>query len=236
MPQPVFGTAQQYITSFNAIEAELRVLYQRQDSYISFSQLVHRLRHEHPVIRRYADDLIEFAELRNAIVHNLRDDQILATPLESTVKEIKAIETALTNPLTVYPEFARTVFTVPVQAKLAEALALMREKNISQVPVTNGTDVVVEVLNGNSIARWLSRQSQVVPAEVSVEQILPDIEIRNNYKFIPRIMTVYEAAETYERSYRDGWYADALLITNSGRNGQSLLGIIVLEDIAPYIV
>lgn len=235
MAEANIKAAEDFIGSFNSIEMELKRLYQRDERWISFSQLVVSLQRNHSVVRRYANDLLEFAELRNAIVHSRRDNSLIAYPMEATVLEIKNIAGAILRPPKVIPMFGRSVFTVNTQARLSEALSLMAKENISQIPVMTTNNVIVEVLNGNSIARWLSKQTTVSPADIIVESIIPEIEVKNNYKFINKFTSVFEAAEVYEKSLNKGWYADAIFINETGRNGQTLLGIIVLEDIAPYI-
>lgn len=235
MAEQHLKAAEDFIGAFNSIESELKRLSEKSEKWITFSQLVHGLRNHNTLVRRYADDLLEFSELRNAIVHSRRDNSVIAYPMEATVVEIQKIAEAILRPPKVIPTFGRSVHTVTSQAKLSEALTLMTKENISQIPVMNANNLIVEVLNGNSIARWLSKQSTVSPSSILVESILPEIEIKNNFKFINKYTSVYEAAEVYEQSYALGWYADAILINEGGRNGQALLGIIVLEDIASYI-
>jgi len=227
--------AEDFVTAFNSIESELKRMYKRDERWITFSQLVVSMQQNHTVVRRYANDLLEFAELRNAIVHSRRDNSLIAYPMDTTVTEIQRIAEAILRPPRVIPVFGRPVYTVTPYAKLSEVLELMAKENISQIPVMTTNNVIIEVLNGNSIARWLSKQDTVRPADIVVENIIPDIEIKNNYKFVSKFTSVYEAAEVYEETLNKGWYADAIFINENGRNGQALLGIIVLEDIAPYI-
>ncbi len=235
MAEQNLKAAEDFISAFNTIEAELKRMYERDERWVTFSQLVISLQQKHSVVRRYANDLLEFAELRNAIVHSRRENSLIAYPLESTVHEIKKIVEAILRPPRVIPAFSRSVFTVSPKAYLSDALTLMAKENISQIPVMATNNVIIEVLNGNSIARWLSKQKTVSPADIMVENIIPEIEIKNNYKFINKFISIYEAAEIYEETLNKGWYADAIFINENGRNGHALLGIIVLEDIAPYL-
>lgn len=233
MSEPM-KTAEEFLSAFNAIEHQLKKMNEKEDRWATFGQRISALKNRNPVIRRYSDDLLEFAELRNAIVHSRRKDTVIAYPTTSTVIEINRIAQDLLNPQKVIPLFGREVLAASEDQKLSDVLRLMTNANISQVPVIRG-NTVIEVLNGNSIARWLGRQEIISPGDVSVADILPDIEVKNNYRFLARTASVFDAAELYQQTLNQGWYADAIFITDNGRNGQKLLGIVVLEDIAPYL-
>lgn len=225
----------EFLAAYNSIHETLMKLAGTQEDFVSFFKLIELLEVKNPMIQRHGRQLRQFNNLRNTIVHTQRgQNTFIAYPLRDTVDEIRRIENLLQNPPKV-EVFYKRVITVQKEDTLSKALQLMREHNISQIPVTAGAWVVAEVLNGNSIARWLSGKKIVNTDEVPVSNLLPEIEIKDNYRFIHSGATVYEAAEMFEDSYRDGWYADAILITDNGRNGQQLKGIIVLEDIAPWI-
>ena len=186
------------------------------------------------IIRRFRDDLLEFAELRNAIVHSKRKDEIIAYPTETAVKEILKIKNELVNPPILKSLFGKQVKTVNIYDTLSSTLALMRELDISQIPVLDGK-AVVEVINGNTISRWLSHHEIISTHETKIQDIFPFIEKKKNFRFLSEKTDVYTCAETYSDSLCKGWYFDAILITNSGRNGEGLTGIVVLEDIAKYL-
>src|SRR5699024_11877381 len=80
-------------------------------------------------LKRYRDDLLEFAELRNAIVHNRIDtDYAIAEPHLSVVESIEAIEQEITEPKKVYPLFSRKVIIFQESDSLRELLTVIRDK------------------------------------------------------------------------------------------------------------
>lgn len=227
--------AEKFLFAFNEIERVVRQLYGSDYNRESFASVLNSLRNKHRVINSFIDDLRNFSELRNAIVHSRRPDYAIAYPAEEVVRKIQVIAEELVRPPKVITLFQKKVFTVEITSVLSEVLNMIRDNNISQVPVVDGLNVV-EMLNGNSIARWLSIQDIIEPGDTPIKDVLDSIERKKNFNFIGRNTNVYEAAGIYEDSLKEGWYMDALLITNEGKNGQGLEGIAVLEDedIAQY--
>ena len=86
-----------FINSYNKIDAQLRQLYNFKPSQ-SFSDMVRRSAEENAVIRKYENDLMDFARLRNAIVHQSTDGRIIAVPCDEVVEEMQLIEKLLCTP------------------------------------------------------------------------------------------------------------------------------------------
>lgn len=75
----IYKNSEKFLTSFNRIEKLLKsLLFKRKEA--GFSKAVKILRNSNAIVKRYSDDLLEFAELRNAIVHNKVDMAYLTTP------------------------------------------------------------------------------------------------------------------------------------------------------------
>ena len=81
------------------------------------------------VVKRYENDLREFADLRNAIVHNSTNPAFtIAEPHDSTVEKIKMIEEEIIHPRKVFPTFQKEVVIFqagPSHASLTKEAALM---------------------------------------------------------------------------------------------------------------
>jgi len=73
-------------------------------------------------VRRFREDLREFADLRNAIVHDRMHDEVIAEPNSWAVERIGMIANLLTAPPAVIPLFEKRVFTVDEEQSLGEAV------------------------------------------------------------------------------------------------------------------
>lgn len=70
--------------------------------------MVKILRNSNSLVKRYSEDLLEFAELRNAIVHNKVElTHAIAEPHDSIVDKIETIQEELAHPKKLFPYSTR---------------------------------------------------------------------------------------------------------------------------------
>ncbi|MEN2466103.1 CBS domain-containing protein [Ornithinibacillus sp. FSL M8-0202] len=217
-----------FITSFNRID---KALDSELDSHkgIGFSKAVRMLTKYNAVIRRYKDDLLEFAELRNAIVHNRVDAvQVIAEPHDSIVEQIERIEAEITKPKLVIPQFKKEVHTFDKEDSLSSLLQAVKEKGYSKFPIYDGANFI-GLVTENGITKWLAENNETPITEVAIEQIMP-YQKDNNHEFIAKHATIYEAIELFKDNMEKGNRVDALLITENGERSEKLIGIITAWD------
>jgi CBS domain-containing protein len=226
-------SADRFLSAFNDIEKHLKKSLSS-NRHDSFSNMLYQMQ-DNAFVKRYKNDLWEFAELRNAIVHSRNNDEVIAYPTEKTVKTIEDIRDRFLKPDIIKKLFGKHVITISLNEKLSVALEIFQRYDISQIPLINEKEVV-EVINGNTVVRWLAKQDIVSPEETLVKELIPFIERKNNFAFLPENTDIYTCSEKYSSSLNKGWYYDAIFMTFNGKNGEGLTGIIVLDDIAPFIV
>ena len=79
--------AAEFIDSYNKIDAQLREMYGFKPAQ-SFTDVVRRSAEKNTVVRRYENELADYARLRNAIVHQSTDGRIIAVPCDDVVENI----------------------------------------------------------------------------------------------------------------------------------------------------
>ncbi len=221
-----------FIDAFNKIEEYLR-RYTKRGKSESFYALVATASESHATVRRFSTDLKEFADLRNAIVHERTDGHVIAEPNDAAVEAIEHIASLLLNPPKVIPLFQSEVETVSVDDPITEAVRTMFEKSFSQVPVYDGISFV-GLLTSNSIARWLgARATEDIfsLSETPVSDVLEYTEDTENFYFLRRDATVFEVLEAFHTFERQGKRLEAILITQNGKRSESLMGIITIWDL-----
>ncbi|RDW18106.1 hypothetical protein CWR48_10960 [Oceanobacillus arenosus] len=228
----MYKNSEKFLTTFTRIERMLKTLL-RDRREVGFSKAVKILSNSNPIVKRYSNTLLEFAELRNAIVHNKIDmTYAIAEPHDSVVNEIEIIEKELMQPRKVIPLFSRKVYVFQQSQPLASLLKLINEKDISKFPIYDGGEFK-GIVSQKGITSWLAKNA--------VEQIshLSEIEIRDvlsyekgdNFKLISSNTSVYEAEEIFKDQVGKGNRLEALLITKHGHPSEKLLGIITNWDI-----
>ncbi|HHY12334.1 MAG TPA: CBS domain-containing protein [Firmicutes bacterium] len=195
---------------------------------IGFKRLV---RDDDTLSKVMKDDLEEFADLRNAIVHRSRRHPI-AEPNEWVIKRIKEIAIFLADPPRI--TYSRPI-TLEPSIPIREAMDLMRTKGFSQVPVCqNG--VFVGLLTTDTIARWLAdsiANEESISFSVQVSRILPFAEDTDtgSHDFLHRNAAQVEVIRLFSKWIREGRRLSAVLITENGRPSERLLGIVTVWDL-----
>jgi len=176
--------------------------------------------------------------LRNAIVHNASNDyQVIAEPNSFVVKQFVDIKNQIINPIRM-DTFFKKVFTSKLTDSISVSLQLIQKHLISQIPILDDKNRVVEVLNAGTIANWLAAKKNTSIDNVLVSDVLEYKEFKQNYEIIPATTTIFHAAEIFKNSHKKvpiGRYYNALLISQNGKPNEEIKGIIVLSDIAEYM-
>lgn len=225
-----------FIAAYNRIDRYLRKRTGMTDrGKKSLSAMVDQASDNHRAIRQYADDLKELAEVRNAIVHDRRDTPMLAEPTDWAVERIEEIQRVLSSPPTIYPKYCSIeVHVLNPSQSLADAVVLMSQNDFSQIPVyDNGK--FLGLLTTDSITMWLGRCAAddiFSLDETAVRDVLTAPDHENNVEFRARSATVFDALDCFESWLRCGKQLAGLLITDSGRPAEKLLGLMTVWDLA----
>lgn len=230
--------SEDFLDYYNKIDAFLKK-ENDYNLYVTFAQKIKNSSNK--VVHRFKDELLSYGELRNAIVHNPRiGNEAIAEPHDETVSKLKKLYKEITNPKKVIPEFQFEVFGAKENDFINEILIQMKKNSFSQFPVFDTDGNVTELINTNTISRWLSLEIEangtIIIENVKVKNLIPEIEFKENYKFISRDTSVYEAYDYFINQINTRQRnLDVLFITNSGKSTEKLLGLITIEDIATKV-
>jgi predicted transcriptional regulator len=221
---------EKFEADYNAIDQYLRRELRR-DSQASFTSLVKEYYRNQPSCRD-VNLLRAVAEIRNVIVHSkIEPYRYLAVPTPAIVQDLSSCRERLINPDRVIPKFQREVTILSPQDSLARVFRLISEKEYSQFPVCDD-HLFQGLLTENGITRWIAQHvareiSLIELDDIRVEQVLQAEESRRNWQFVSCSRRVDEVA---------GMFAvkpllEAILITATGKEAESLLGIVTRWDI-----
>jgi predicted transcriptional regulator len=188
---------------------------------------------QNATVRKYEDNLREFADLRNAIVHHRTSSEyVIAEPHFEVVELIEHIEQLLSQPVTVGTMFARKVHTFDAEDSLAKVLRIVKERNFMQLPIYREKEFK-GLITAAGIARWLTQtvEDNIISREMTtMDDILKHERAVENHRFIASNTSVYEAEEIFRQSV-EGGRLEALLITRNGKKEEKLTGIITPVDL-----
>ena len=223
-------SVQHFLAAYNALDGELRRRCQL-GREIVFSRVLNdfAVKHKGWVDVEY---LRTVNDLRNLLVHEpKRAYDYVAIPTTRMVTKLKEVCDRLLNPERVIPKFGRKVETVAPTNSLAQVLRQIAQRDFSQFPIYKDQKFS-GLLTENGITRWLahhvtSELSIIELEEVLVSRVIPEEEKRRNWQFVSRAETV----EAVRELFAEKELLEAVLITNSGKSHESLLGIATRWDI-----
>lgn len=224
-----------YLDAFVGIENHLKEKYGRPGTREDFSTLlVQGTNKGNAVLRQFRNELHDFADLRNVLVHRrYRNGGYLAVPNEAASTRLIRIGELLRNPPRVFPLFRREVETASPGQPVGEVLERMYDLEISQVPVYEG-DGCVGLLTTNAVARWLAanvKDEIVSLRETSVANVLEHREVGEFYTFVGCDETLFGLLDIFRERSDQGRRVAAVIITHSGRPQEKPLGIVTVDDL-----
>jgi len=224
--------ADRYLAAFSAIERKLRVIADA-DRGASFYALVDRAGQRNRAVLQFAIDLKEYADLRNAIVHERGDGRPIADPREESVIAIEEIQKILEDPPRLLKVLKVSVQICGGDDPIGQAARQMYDGDFSQLPVYDGHSFVA-LLTAETVARWLaaSLESGIgLVEEAPVRTVLGYAEDQDNHQLVPRDATVFDALRLFDVYSGRGKSLDAILVTHAGKRDEKPLGIVTIYDI-----
>lgn len=220
--------AETFIDAYNDIDHWLR---KNRNAHrgVGFRNLVYNSNNY--IIKFYEEYLDKFAELRNVIVH---ENEIIAEPTDESVKLISSIRNKLINPTEVLPLFKKDVITLNIEDSVFEATTIMREKEITQIPVIeNGR--YKDLLSNNTVARWLGSfrdNRDFGERKTGIDYVLKYKERKAVCKFVAADTKLTDVIIIFDEINHKNEKLEAILITKSGNREGELLGIITGWDLS----
>ncbi len=221
-----------FINSYNKIDAQLRDLYGFKPSQ-SFTDVVRRSAEKNSVVRKYENDLTDYARLRNAIVHQSTDGQIIAVPCDEVVEKLQMIERLICTPPTIGETLSeKKIVSIEGSLSLRQAILLISRTGYSNLPVYEGKRMIGIVNNrrlikalGEAIQRgvlvdeWLS----VTP----VSDILSETDLFVYYKYLGKKDTLQDILNAFEENKK----LLAVAVSEHGTAGERIVNFVTPADL-----
>lgn len=229
------SNADQFLTAFNQIERYLRSEFDVTE-HLGFKRLVDRLSHENALVALYKQDLIEFVELRNAIVHKSTGLPI-AEPSDEALVAITELEKKLTNPPMALDIASKPVYTATVQDTIAEVVRTMHTEHYIYVPIYNDRQFV-GIFSENSLIKWLAATATETGFVIK-EQLLSELQDffdgqedkHNAYLFVAKNVDAFTVREYFTSYLSERKRLNAVFVTSHGSPQEEILGIVTAWDI-----
>lgn len=227
---PEKSNAKRFIEAYNRLDQGMRDIYGIKRS-MTFSDMIRQTASVSTVIKKYKDELIDFARLRNAIVHNNTDDEIIAEPNEEIVLKLELIARLVTTPPRVVDSIAaRSVFSVQASAKLSAVLAELYKTGYSVVPVYDKKQLI-GVINRKMIVDCIGKcilERQDIDDFMSgaIEDRIQIKAYSSHFEVVPSNITIDNMLYLFQQNRK----LSVVIITPNGNYDEEPVGVVVAND------
>lgn len=201
--------------------------------HAAFPRVVSLAARNSSAVRHYAADLLEIAQLRQAMMHSARYQGPTATPHPKLLERLEAIQAHLLSPPAVGDLFRATVATCQLDSPISLAANRMVRGAYSQLPVYSESSLE-GLLTLDALGRWaaecMAKGNPVAP-ETNVGVVLRHAEEPANYEVLAPSDPVFDALEKFQDYHNRGKRLDAIVITASASKKHRPSGIITLFDL-----
>ncbi len=221
-----------FIESFVKIEMYLKKYLE--SPKVGFVQMVHTAAKTNPIVKRHVNELIEFSQLRNAIVHNRAGEEVaIAEPHDSICIDIEKIAKSLESPILIHSLFkSAKIYTTNLNTSLKDLLDAQNRNNYSVVPVYD-KNIYVGLVHPRSYQKLLQHYSNTTldMSKLSVKDILKAYPDDDRVIFESANSSVFTVLQRFITQQEKGRSLIAVLITQNGKPHEKLLGILTAADL-----
>jgi CBS domain-containing protein len=226
--------ANRFISAYNRIDKTLRSVY-GMSAAISFTDLIRRCASKNYVVGANEAVLVDYARLRNAIIHNSTPEMVIAEPHAGVVERFEKIAESVCRPPRAADIFTnRDVTILQAGAKLRDAVRLMIDSHFSNIPVYDGV-TLRGILNNKIIVGAIGRamleekDTDNFLRETTVGAILGQYE--NLFDRYYALCGEKATLEEVLRRFSENGKLIAVLITKRGTRSERPIAIITAYDI-----
>ncbi|SRR5712692_3553747 len=225
--------AEEFIQLFNRVENFLSDLV-KPPKFMRFWQLVDSASEVSAAVRANSSDLKQFANLRNAIVHDASyPSHMVAVPSQEALLKFKGIAQDVLQPIPLIPTFATQVRCFSPPDNLPGVLKFMRKQDFSQVLV-RGSDGRLSMLTVEGITKWLADNvegNQSSANNATLDRVL-NLEPPGCFIIMGPDKSIFDAADAFTNSiHREATRLYAIAITASGNDTDEPIGFVTPWDL-----
>lgn len=224
--------AQRFIYAYNQIDQSLRAIYNFKRN-MTFSDMIRRTVSLNSVVRKYEDKLIDYARLRNAIIHNSNEEYIIAEPHDEVVDEMEKIAHIVTCPPLVINSVAKKdVLSIRGDIPIKDVIVLFASSGFKGLPVyANGR--IMGIATSIRIIEWVGNKLkshnniEELLQKTPIVETLREDDINLVYCIKDEKLTIQEALDLFYSNRK----LSTILITKNGNFLEQISGMITIADV-----
>ena len=222
--------AKRFIAAYNRLDQGLREIYSIKRT-LTFSDMIRKVANVNTVVSKFEEDLIDYARLRNAIVHK-SGDELIAEPNIEVVEKLEKIARIINTPPRVIECLRpRKVYTVTGDTTLKEVVLQMAKSGYSVVPVyISGT--LVGVINRKMVVDGIGKfveQCRDIDDSINepVSKCLDIFNETSHYEVASSNLTIENLMYMFQQNRK----LSSVVLTENGNYTEPAKAVIVSADI-----
>ncbi|ERJ12097.1 CBS domain-containing protein [Haloplasma contractile] len=205
--------------------------------------LIDELSRSNNLFKFYRDDLKQFAELRNAIIHNThitdkKDGIAIAEPHDEVIERYRNVLNKIYKPKTAIDIckklYNRDAFIANKETKIITIIKEMYDKTYTCVPVIE-KDHLVGVFSENVLISYIAKHETCKIIETSINDIIDLIDVRQHqgefFVFCKPTETIYDIKQFFLDDKIDDKRLEMVFVTENGKKHEKVLGFITAWDL-----
>ena len=223
--------ATRFLSAYNRLDQGLREIYSIKKN-LNFADMIRKVAGVNTVVLKFEDELISYGRLRNAIVHNSKEDKIIAEPNIEVVEKLEKIARTINTPPRVVDCIRpRRVFTASGETPLKDVIREMKAVGYSVIPVYIA-QTLVGVINRKmvveGIGKFLEEKRDIDDAlNEPVAQCLDIFNESNHYEVAPASITVENLLYMFQQNRK----LSSVILTENGNFNEPAKAVLVSADL-----
>jgi len=223
--------ANRFISAYNRLDQGLREIYSIKKN-LNFADMIRKVAGVNTVVLKFEEELISYGRLRNAIVHNSKEEKIIAEPNIEVVEKLEKIARIINTPPRVTDCIRpRKVFTASGETPLKDVIREMKAVGYSVVPVYIA-QTIVGVINRKmvveGIGKFLEEKRDIDDALCEpVAQCLDIFNESNHYEVAPANITVENLLYMFQQNRK----LSSVILTENGNFNEPAKAVLVSADL-----
>ncbi len=230
-----------FLNIYNQLDDYMRHLLD-QDSKVSHIFLIDTLAKKSNLFRHYRNDLKEFAELRNAIVHNThfcdnRYGEIIAEPHDVVVDLYEELLEKIMKPIVakdIYRKITdKMVLTANLDDKIIDIIKKMYNKSFTCVPILQNYKLI-GVFSENVLLSLIAQKDVCDFNRLKIKDILKLIDIRSHhgeyFAFCKVKDNIFDVKSLFQNN-KNKKRLEMVFVTGNGKENEDILGVISAWDL-----
>ncbi|MCR5230976.1 MAG: hypothetical protein K6D03_12700 [Solobacterium sp.] len=223
------SNAERFLDAYASIESSLNRILGKVD-YVNFSILLKQGARANSVVKNHLSELKEYAELRNAIVHQRGNhEEIIAQPSDSVTITIERIAYLLEKDQRMLNFATTPVKYAYMDTTQKQLLDMMLKSHTTKIPVYGS-----EGFCGLATMETIAKNAMNGKTDLTAADLI-DRTKDNRVVFFDKTQKIQAAIFEFDEAMSSGRAAPIILITENGKMTEKPMGIISSFDLARII-